>query len=140
MIDHRAKAEQLLTDGDRTDRWVTEAHVHATIALVDALRQTAHVVEPVKPAQQPPAPEPPTPEQIANRQDLANRLRTARDHAETVHPGQYGRSLGVLLGFLAHHIDDPAHPPLGFMPRHAAHVADYLAEQAQRAAEREVAQ
>ncbi|MEV0085227.1 hypothetical protein [Saccharopolyspora sp. NPDC050642] len=137
MIDHRAKAEQLLTDGNRTDRWVTEAHVHATIALVDALRQLGSAetdraeetgVERL------------TPEQNANRQALAGRLRAAGDHAETVHSGQYGRSLRVLLGFLAHHIDDPAHPQLGLMPRHAALVADHLAEQAQRAAESEVSQ
>ncbi|MGI8307038.1 hypothetical protein [Saccharopolyspora hattusasensis] len=75
-----------------------------------------------------------TPEQIAYRHALAARLHTAREHAKTVHPGQYGVSLGRLLAFLAHHLDDPAHPLLGLMPRHAERVADHLAAQAERAA------
>ncbi|MGW5645030.1 hypothetical protein ACWEV3_40815 [Saccharopolyspora sp. NPDC003752] len=136
MIDHRAKAEQLLTDGDRTDRWVTEAHVHATIALVDAIRQTAPA-EPAATAAEQTAAEPLTPEQVANRQALVARLRAAGGDAKTANPGQYGRSLGVLIAFLAHIVEDPTQP-LGLMPRHAALVADYLAEQAQRAAEPEV--
>ncbi|MEV5538503.1 hypothetical protein AB0L13_16730 [Saccharopolyspora shandongensis] len=126
---HRANAERQLARG--TAESIAEAHVHATLALVDALRQ--HDTTEPDGAEQAAA-EQLTSEQIANRQDLAGLLRIARKDAETVHPGQYGRSLGVLLGFLAHLVEDPAQP-LGFMPRHAAHVADHLAEQAQRAPE-----
>ncbi|MGW1679365.1 hypothetical protein [Saccharopolyspora sp. NPDC002376] len=126
--DHRAKSERLLADQYRSGQSVAEAQVHATLALVDALRQH-EPAEPATPANEKPASEELSPEQIANRHRLAARLRVAREHAETVHPGQYGRSLGVLLGFLARRIEDPKRPPLGFMPRHAALVADYLAEQ-----------
>ncbi|GAA2772984.1 hypothetical protein [Saccharopolyspora taberi] len=90
-------------------------------ALGDAVRQNA-------PAEQPAA-EQLTEQQLANRAALANRLRDADKHARTVHPGQYGRSLAVLLRFLSHIIDDPTRP-LGLMPHHAQHVADHLTEQA----------
>lgn len=92
--------------------------------LADTARQSA-AVEPV-PAEQL------TEQQLANRAALAAQLRDARDHAKTVHEGQYGRSLGFVLGFLSHIVGDPKQP-LGLMPRHAQHVVDYLTEQARHA-------
>ncbi|MER7009890.1 hypothetical protein ABT324_00480 [Saccharopolyspora sp. NPDC000359] len=143
MTDHRALAEQLLTGSPADDELflhghlapteteIAEAQVHATLALVDALR-------PHRTAGPEQAALDLTPEQIAARLDLAGLLRIARRNAETVHAGQYGRSLGALLAFLAHIVEDPAQP-LGLMPRHAAHIADHLAELArQHAAEPEV--
>ena len=63
--------------------------------------------------------------QRAARAELAERLDNAKPTAREVYPGQFGRSLGMLLGFLSYIIDDPAQP-LGLMPRHAEHVADHL--------------
>ena len=118
MIDHpgeipgQISIEEAIADVERSVR-----------ALGAAVRQNT-------PAEPAPA-EQLTEQQLANRAALANRLRDADKHARTVHPGQYGRSLAVLLRFLSHIIDDPT-KPLGLIPRHAEHVADYLTEQAQQ--------